>query len=162
VSPPPTTGSAEPLIDGNVEDVVAGLRLERVLPATTPGTKSPSITIAAFGGSEKTFATEVGKSVCSAPDVPPAMLSVSPTTFGHRRQRVLDRLVGPLDLVLRQLVVLLRPGRAEVDVLEQVGERPAVGAADRVRRDARRLDRLRAFQNSSQVFGALTPAFSNA
>ena len=29
----------------------------------------------------KTLRTEVGKSVCSAPDVPPAMLSVSPRTW---------------------------------------------------------------------------------
>ena len=51
------------------------------LSPATPGTKSPSITIAAFGLAEKTFATEVGKSVCSAPALPPAMLSVSPTIF---------------------------------------------------------------------------------
>jgi hypothetical protein len=37
----------------------------------TPGTKSPSITIAALGGFEKTLFTDVGKSVCSAPLVPP-------------------------------------------------------------------------------------------
>ena len=30
---------------------------------------------------EKTFDTEVGKSVCRAPASPPAMLSVSPTIF---------------------------------------------------------------------------------
>ena len=40
----------------------------------TPGTKSASITIAAFGGFAQTLLTEVGKSVCSAPDVPPYML----------------------------------------------------------------------------------------
>ena len=44
----------------------------------TPCTKSPSKTIAALGGIVKTLVTEVGKSVCSAPVVPPAMLDVSP------------------------------------------------------------------------------------
>ena len=44
----------------------------------TPATKSPSMTIAAFGGVVKTFETEVGKSVCSAPAVPPAMLAELP------------------------------------------------------------------------------------
>ncbi len=44
--------------------------------------------------------------------------------------------------MLRQLVVLLRARFAEVDVLEQVGEGPAVGAADRVGRDAGRRDRV--------------------
>ena len=38
-------------------------------------TKSPSRTCAAFGGSAKTCVTEVGKSVCSAFEVPPAILS---------------------------------------------------------------------------------------
>ena len=47
----------------------------------TPGTKSPSAIIAAFGVAENTAATEVGKSVCRAPAVPPAMLSMSPTIF---------------------------------------------------------------------------------
>ena len=48
--------------------------------ATTPGTKSPSITIAAFGWEEKTFDTEVGKSVWSAPEVPPATFELFPIT----------------------------------------------------------------------------------
>ena len=46
----------------------------------TPGTKSPSITIAAFGGLLKTLLTESGNPVCSAPAVPPAMFVVSPST----------------------------------------------------------------------------------
>ena len=46
----------------------------------TPGTKSPSSTIAAFGGFWKTLLTEVGKSVCTAPDVPPAMFAELPIT----------------------------------------------------------------------------------
>ena len=49
--------------------------------STTPGTKSPSITCAPFAWAAKTFDTEVGKSVWSAPDVPPTMLSVSPRIF---------------------------------------------------------------------------------
>ena len=44
---------------------------------TTPGTKSASITIAAFGSGASTLLTDVGKSVWSAPVVPPAMLSDS-------------------------------------------------------------------------------------
>jgi hypothetical protein len=51
--------------------------LSVVLPATTPGVKSPSISIAAFGGLTKTFDTEVGKSVCSAPLMPPTMFELS-------------------------------------------------------------------------------------
>ena len=47
---------------------------------TTPGTKSPSSTIAAFGELLKTLLTDVLKSVCNAPDLPPAMLFTSPTT----------------------------------------------------------------------------------
>ena len=46
----------------------------------TPGTKSPSSTIAAFGGFWKTLFTDVGKSVWTAPDVPPAMFAELPTT----------------------------------------------------------------------------------
>jgi hypothetical protein len=42
-----------------------------------------------------------------------------------------------------QLVVLVRAGRAEVDVLEEVGKGPPVGAADRVGRETGRLDGLR-------------------
>ena len=48
--------------------------------ATTPGTKSPSITWAPFGLVVNTFDTEVGKSVYSAPLVPPTMFWLSPRT----------------------------------------------------------------------------------
>ena len=44
----------------------------------TPATKSASKTIAAFDGTVNTCETEVGKSVCNAPDVPPGMFAVSP------------------------------------------------------------------------------------
>ena len=47
----------------------------------SPSTKSASSTIAAFGGSENAFVTDVGKSVWSAPCLPPAMLSVSLKIF---------------------------------------------------------------------------------
>ena len=56
----------------------------------TPGTKSPSITIAAFGGFWKTLLTEVGKSVCTAPEVPPAMLAELPTTWAIVFSAALD------------------------------------------------------------------------
>ena len=52
-----------------------------VLPATTPGTKSPSISIAAFGGSTNTCDTEVGKSICNDPLTPPAMFDESEKSF---------------------------------------------------------------------------------
>ena len=80
-SPPPTTESGESSIDGNGKMLKPVSGLSGFLSPATPGTKSPSITIAAFGVLEKTFATEVGKSVCRAPALPPAMLSVSPTIF---------------------------------------------------------------------------------
>src|SRR5205814_8466434 len=71
-SPLVTTLPDEPLIDGkgNSPKSVPGF----ALMVATPGTKSPSITIAAFGGFCQTLFTEVGKSVCTAPDVPPATL----------------------------------------------------------------------------------------
>jgi hypothetical protein len=43
----------------------------------TPATKSPSMTIAPFGGSWKALVTDVAKSVWRAPLVPPATLSTS-------------------------------------------------------------------------------------
>src|SRR5690606_15768744 len=58
-------------------------------------------------------------------------------------QRVLHGRVGPLDLVRGELVVLLRAGLGEVDVLEPVGQRPAVRPADRERGDAGVVHRLR-------------------
>src|SRR5436305_15250494 len=44
-------------------------------------TKSPSKTIAAFAGFENAFVTESLKFVWIAPDVPPAMFDVSPSTW---------------------------------------------------------------------------------
>ena len=44
-------------------------------------TKSPSITCAASGSFLNARVTDVGKSASSAPEVPPAMLSLWPTTF---------------------------------------------------------------------------------
>src|SRR5262249_34538014 len=46
----------------------------------TPATKSPSNTIAAFGGVEKAFVTESLKPYCSAPDDPPARFAELPMT----------------------------------------------------------------------------------
>jgi hypothetical protein len=65
-------------MDGNrnwLKSVLAFALVELVI---TPCTKSPSKTMAAPGGLLKTCDTEVGKSVCKAPEVPPAMLPVSP------------------------------------------------------------------------------------
>src|SRR3954454_6011709 len=76
-SPPPTTACALVPISGNGYTSKPVLGFNVVLDATTPGTKSPSITCAAFGLVAKTLDTEVGKSVSSAPEVPPAMLPVS-------------------------------------------------------------------------------------
>src|SRR5438477_8836016 len=45
-----------------------------------PPTKSASNTIAPFDGSEKALVTQVGKSVCTDPLVPPARLALSPMT----------------------------------------------------------------------------------
>src|SRR3954468_22022012 len=59
---------------GNGKTLKPGTGLRGFFDARTPGTKWPSITIAAFGLFVNTFETDVGKSVCSAPDVPPAML----------------------------------------------------------------------------------------
>ena len=46
----------------------------------TLSTKSASITWAASGSSLNALVTDCGKSVSSAPDVPPAMLAESPRT----------------------------------------------------------------------------------
>src|SRR5262245_27771305 len=53
---------------GNVLNPVPAFAF--VDPAMTPPTKSPSNTIAAFDGDEKTFVTDWLKPVCSAPFVP--------------------------------------------------------------------------------------------
>src|SRR4051794_10095258 len=78
MSPPPTTEGGEDPIEGNGKTLKPDWGFNEVF--TTPGTKSPSITIAAFGLFENTLETEVGKSVCSAPEVPPAMFLEVPTT----------------------------------------------------------------------------------
>jgi hypothetical protein len=57
--------------------------------------------------------------------------------------------------VCGQLVVLVGAGRADVDVLEEVGERPAVGAADRIGRHARSLERLRILEEVVPGLGRL-------
>src|SRR5512133_464778 len=46
----------------------------------TPATKSPSNTIAAFGGDANAFVTESLKPYVRAPDVPPARLDELPST----------------------------------------------------------------------------------
>src|SRR4051794_6272808 len=80
-SPPPTTDGGELPTDGNGKTLKPLTGFAFVDDEMTPSTKSPSSTIAAFGGLEKTWLTEVGKSVCSAPCVPPAMrLGLSRTT----------------------------------------------------------------------------------
>jgi hypothetical protein len=46
-------------------------------------------------------------------------------------ERLDDALMGPRDLVACQLVVQVRPGRGQVDVLEHVGQRPPLSRTDR-------------------------------
>ena len=55
-------------------------------------------TIAAFGELLKTLLTDVLKSVCSAPDLPPAMLFVSPMIFAIIRSAVFTD--GSVHLIL--------------------------------------------------------------
>ena len=62
-------------MDGNAKTSKSVFGSAFVESVMTPATKSPSITWAALGGSEKTCVTEVGKSVWSALSVPPAILS---------------------------------------------------------------------------------------
>src|SRR4051794_27137303 len=81
VSPPPTTVAGELLIDGNGKTLYPVTGFAGVLLAISPWTKSASMTIAAFGEAWKTWSTLVGKSVCSAPEVPPARFWVSPRTW---------------------------------------------------------------------------------
>ena len=73
VSPPTSTPSAAVLIAGNGAALKLVTGFAFVEERITPATKSPSNTIAAFGGVEKTCVTEVGKFACRAPVVPPAM-----------------------------------------------------------------------------------------
>src|SRR5215471_11785910 len=71
---------APPPIDGNVNTLKPVFALAFVDERITPLTKSASNTIAAFGGLANAFVTESLKPYCNAPDVPPAMFPVSPTT----------------------------------------------------------------------------------
>jgi hypothetical protein len=80
-SPPPSTASVDELpICGKSKTSKSVLGFALVELVITPATKSPSKTIAAFGGDVNTWVTDVGKSVCSACEVPPGMLLVSPMT----------------------------------------------------------------------------------
>src|SRR5437868_14826821 len=80
-SPPTSTPSGDVLIAGNGAALKPVFGLAFVEDRITPATKSPSKTIAAFGGDANAFVTEVLKSVCSAPEVPPAMFDELPTTW---------------------------------------------------------------------------------
>ena len=64
------------------------------------------------------------------------------TTLSGLKKAGPNGLVGPRDLVRRQLVVHLRAGGTEVDVLEEIRDRPADVHAHRVRRDPGGLDRV--------------------
>ncbi len=100
------------------------------------------MTMAPFASSAKTLLTEVGKSDWSAPSVPPTMLSASPTILAISvRASLTDWSVQGISW-LEQLVVHVAAGRAQVDVLEEVGEGPPLGSADRVGGQAGGLDRL--------------------
>src|SRR4051794_25885227 len=70
-SPLSRTLAGDPLIDGNANSPKSVLAF--AFTVATPGTKSPSITIAALGGFCQTLFTDVGKSVWTAPEVPPAI-----------------------------------------------------------------------------------------
>ena len=73
-SPPPITTGPESLISGNAKTLKSVSGFAFVSEVMTPPTKSPSSTWAAFGGTAYTCVTEVGKSVCSALEVPPAIM----------------------------------------------------------------------------------------
>ena len=79
---PPTSTPDEPtgLMTGNGATLKPEIAFALVEERITPATKSPSKIVAAFGGVVNAFVTEVLKPVCSAPDVPPAMLPLFPTT----------------------------------------------------------------------------------
>ena len=64
--------------NGAVLKSVPGLAF--VAEVMAPATRSASKTIAPFEGVPKASVTHVGKSVCSAPLVPPARFEASPTT----------------------------------------------------------------------------------
>ena len=134
-SPAPMTAGAEPSMAGKVKTLYPSSGSSVV--STEAGTKSPSMTIAASGSSVSTLEIEPGLSVWSAPCGTAGDVVRVAVDLGHLRERVLHGLVGPRDLVRRELVVLLDARGADVDVLEQVGEGPAVRAGERVRRQAR-------------------------
>src|SRR5881397_2719316 len=73
-SPPISTAVefAPGVIDGNGAVLKPDPAFAFVEEVMTPPTKSPSNTIAAFGGDENAFVTESLKPYCNAPDVPPA------------------------------------------------------------------------------------------
>ena len=69
------------MIDGNGATLKPVPAFAFVDERITPETKSPSNTIAAFGGVPNAFVTESLKPYWSAPLVPPAMFDVSPRIF---------------------------------------------------------------------------------
>src|SRR5690348_6558639 len=82
-SPPISTAPAfaPGVIDGNGTALKPVFGFAFVDDRITPATKSPSNTVAAFGGLENAFVTESLKLYCSAPLVPPARLLLSPRTW---------------------------------------------------------------------------------
>src|SRR5438067_1066128 len=82
-SPPISTAlaSGPGVIVGNVAVLKPVPGLDFVEEVMAPATKSASNTIAPFEGVEKASVTHVGKSVWSAPLVPPARFELSPSTW---------------------------------------------------------------------------------
>ena len=116
-SPPVTTG-ASPLSMGGNENTLASVpTFALVLPEMVAPTKSPSISMAAFGGLLNMFwhrLRELGLQRVARAAGQPVRLHHA----RHGRERFLDRRVGPRDLVRGQLVVLVGAGLRQVDVLE--------------------------------------------
>src|SRR6476646_10644920 len=80
-SPPISTADEfAGLIDGNGAALNPEPGFAFVDDVITPATKSPSNTMAAFGGAENAFVTESLKLYCSAPEDPPARLDELPST----------------------------------------------------------------------------------
>ena len=99
-SPPVTTG-ASPLPMGGNENTLASVpTFALVSPVMAAPTKSPSISIAAFGGLLNMFCTDSGNSVCSVSLVPPGSQSDF-TMLAIVVSAVLDRRVRPRDLDAR-------------------------------------------------------------
>ncbi len=80
-SVPPTTTRPDLPIGGKAKTSKSVPGWALVEAVITGATKSPSITIAAFGGPSKTCEIDCAKSVSSAPAVPPAMFVRSPRIF---------------------------------------------------------------------------------